>query len=90
MTRLSVCGLGVSCNEMNDTPMLLVVSLLSKYLKYLAIRLVKAVDYKFYSCIVTIVYILVTREQGFLTQNSFTVLFVSDCIATLGPVVKRV
>ena len=25
MTRLSVCGLGVSCNEMNDTPMLLVV-----------------------------------------------------------------
>ena len=26
MTRLSVCGLGVSCNEMNDTPMLLVVS----------------------------------------------------------------
>ena len=27
MTRLSVCGLGVSCNEMNDTPMLLVVRL---------------------------------------------------------------
>ena len=27
MTRLSVCGLGVSCNEMNDTPMLLVVVL---------------------------------------------------------------
>ena len=27
MTRLSVCGLGVSCNEMNDTPMLLVVIL---------------------------------------------------------------
>ena len=26
MTRLSVCGLGVSCNEINDTPMLLVVS----------------------------------------------------------------
>ena len=26
MTRLSVCGLGVSCNEMNDTPMLLVVT----------------------------------------------------------------
>ena len=26
MTRLSVCGLGVSCNEMNDTPMLLVVA----------------------------------------------------------------
>ena len=26
MTRLSVCGLGVSCNEMNDTPMLLVVN----------------------------------------------------------------
>ena len=25
MTRLSVCSLGVSCNEMNDTPMLLVV-----------------------------------------------------------------
>ena len=25
MTRLSVCGLGVSCNEMSDTPMLLVV-----------------------------------------------------------------
>ena len=25
MTRLSVCGLGVSCNEMKDTPMLLVV-----------------------------------------------------------------
>ena len=27
LTRLSVCGLGVSCNEMNDTPMLLVVEL---------------------------------------------------------------
>ena len=27
MTRLSVCGLGVSCNEMNDSPMLLVVML---------------------------------------------------------------
>ena len=27
MTRLSVCGLGVSCNEMNDNPMLLVVTL---------------------------------------------------------------
>ena len=27
MTRLSVCGLGVSCNEMSDTPMLLVVVL---------------------------------------------------------------
>ena len=27
MTRLSVCGLGVSCNEMNDTPMLLVVGM---------------------------------------------------------------
>ena len=27
MTRLSACGLGVSCNEMNDTPMLLVVVL---------------------------------------------------------------
>ena len=27
MTRLSVCGLGVSCNEMSDTPMLLVVQL---------------------------------------------------------------
>ena len=26
MTRLSVCSLGVSCNEMIDTPMLLVVS----------------------------------------------------------------
>ena len=25
MTRLSVCGLGVSCNEMIDTPMLLIV-----------------------------------------------------------------
>ena len=25
MARLSVCGLGVSCNEMSDTPMLLVV-----------------------------------------------------------------
>ena len=25
MTRLSVCGLGVSCKEMSDTPMLLVV-----------------------------------------------------------------
>ena len=25
MTRLSVCSLGVSCNEMIDTPMLLVV-----------------------------------------------------------------
>ena len=25
MTRLSVCSLGVSCNEMSDTPMLLVV-----------------------------------------------------------------
>ena len=25
MTRLSVCSLGVSCNEMTDTPMLLVV-----------------------------------------------------------------
>ena len=29
MTRLSVCGLGVSCNEMSDTPMLLVVMLYS-------------------------------------------------------------
>ena len=27
MTRLSVCGLEVSCNEMSDTPMLLVVRL---------------------------------------------------------------
>ena len=27
MTRLSVCSLGVSCNEMIDTPMLLVVTL---------------------------------------------------------------
>ena len=27
MTRLSVCSLGVSCNEMIDTPMLLVVVL---------------------------------------------------------------
>ena len=27
MTRLSVCSLGVSCNEMIDTPMLLVVIL---------------------------------------------------------------
>ena len=26
MTRLSVCSLGVSCNEMIDTPMLLVVA----------------------------------------------------------------
>ena len=26
MTRLSVCSLGVSCNEMIDTPMLLVVT----------------------------------------------------------------
>ena len=25
MTRWSVCGLGVSCNEMSDTPMLFVV-----------------------------------------------------------------
>ena len=25
MTRWSLCGLGVSCNEMSDTPMLLVV-----------------------------------------------------------------
>ena len=25
MTRLSVCSFGVSCNEMIDTPMLLVV-----------------------------------------------------------------
>ena len=25
MTRLSICSLGVSCNEMIDTPMLLVV-----------------------------------------------------------------
>ena len=25
MTSLSVCSLGVSCNEMSDTPMLLVV-----------------------------------------------------------------
>ena len=25
MTRLSVCSLGVSCNDMFDTPMLLVV-----------------------------------------------------------------
>ena len=32
MTRLSVCGLGVSCNEMNDTPMLLVVTL-SKHIR---------------------------------------------------------
>ena len=29
MTRLSVCSLGVSCNEMIDTPMLLVVLPLS-------------------------------------------------------------
>ena len=32
MTRLSVCGLGVSCNEMIDTPMLLVVQCLSIYI----------------------------------------------------------
>ena len=30
MTRLSVCGLGVSCNEMSDTPMLLVVADINK------------------------------------------------------------
>ena len=29
MTRLSVCSLGVSCNEMIDTPMLLVVEIYS-------------------------------------------------------------
>ena len=28
MTRLSVCGLGVWCNEMSDTPMLLIVGFL--------------------------------------------------------------
>ena len=33
MTRLSVCSLGVSCNEMIDTPMLLVV-ILVQYLLY--------------------------------------------------------
>ena len=30
MTRLSVCSLGVSCNEMIDNPMLLVVLVLCK------------------------------------------------------------
>ena len=30
MTRLSVCSLEVSCNEMIDTPMLLVVGLMSE------------------------------------------------------------
>ena len=29
MTSLSVCSLGVSCNEMSDTPMLLVVHVTS-------------------------------------------------------------
>ena len=33
MTRLSVCGLGVSCNEMIDTPMLLVVHLVCQVLR---------------------------------------------------------
>ena len=33
MTRLSVCSLGVSCNEMIDTPMLLVVREHSIFLK---------------------------------------------------------
>ena len=30
MTRLSVCGLGVSCNEMSDILMLLVVDMCTK------------------------------------------------------------
>ena len=36
MTRLSICGLGVSCNEMNDTPMLLVVGHLRDYCQSLS------------------------------------------------------
>ena len=32
MTRLSVCSLGVACNEMIDTPMLLVVVVLCRFL----------------------------------------------------------
>ena len=31
MTSLSVCSLGVSCNEISDTPMLLVVMILCYY-----------------------------------------------------------
>ena len=34
MTRLSVCGLGVSCNEMSDTLMLLVVVCTKDYHYY--------------------------------------------------------
>ena len=34
MTSLSVCSLGVSCNEMSDTPMLLVVPSVSLRLVY--------------------------------------------------------
>ena len=33
MTSLSVCSLGVSCNEMSDTPMLLVVQFKSVFTK---------------------------------------------------------
>ena len=32
MTRLSVCSIGVSCNEMIDTPMLLVVTSHNMYI----------------------------------------------------------
>ena len=34
MTRLSVCSLGVSCNEMIDTPMLLVVGLTDFHIRF--------------------------------------------------------
>ena len=36
MTRLSVCSLGVSCNEMIDTPMLLVVVTIAMLVYYIA------------------------------------------------------
>ena len=41
MTRLSVCSLGVSCNEMIDTPMLLVVLSMTYRLKVRMFEILK-------------------------------------------------
>ena len=42
MTRLSVCSLGVSCNEMIDTPMLLVVLFFISYFSNVTLDIIIA------------------------------------------------
>ena len=55
MTRLSVCSLGVSCNEMIDTPMLLVVLFFISYFSNVTLDIIIAAsklifNYFFISC----------------------------------------